>query len=180
MISTTHLDLRLRALEMGIATRVVHSSNIASAVSGITGLQNYKFGRSATVPFPHLSRGKRLISTAPYDVIKDNLVRGLHTLLYLDIQNDRYMSVNEAIDLLLEIADCKNDAEFPSHLAVGIARAGSADMEVKADRLLDLMNHDFGPPLHTIVIPGRLHFMEAKALRMLADAPEEVVSQYEL
>ena len=39
MVSTTHLDLRLRAVGMGIKTRVIHSSSIVTAVSGLSGLQ---------------------------------------------------------------------------------------------------------------------------------------------
>ncbi|MDH7596360.1 MAG: diphthine synthase [Methanothrix sp.] len=180
MISTTHLDLRLRAIEMGIDTRVIHASNIASAVPGITGLQNYRFGRSATVPFPHTVRGKRIVSSAPYDAVKDNLSRDLHTLLYLDIQDERFMSINEAADLLIEVAEGRDDAGFASRLAVGIARAGSEDMCVRAGALSDLRICSFGPPLHVLVIPGRLHFMEAKALRILAGATEELLSGYEL
>ena len=33
---------------------------------------------------------------------------------------------------------------------------------------------DFGPPLHTIVIPGNLHFMEIEALELCADLPVEL------
>ena len=62
MVSTTHLDLRLRAAKMGIKTRVIHSSSIVTAVSGLCGLQNYRFGRSTTIPFPYISRGKRIIA----------------------------------------------------------------------------------------------------------------------
>jgi diphthine synthase len=180
MISTTHLDLRLRAIEMGIDTRVIHGSNIASAVPGITGLQNYRFGRSATVPFPHIVRGKRIVSSTPYNAVKDNLRRDLHTLLYLDIQDERFMCINEAAALLIEVANVSGDGNFASNLAVGIARAGSEDMCVRAGTLSELKTYSFGPPLHVMVIPGRLHFMEAKALRMLAGAPEELLSGYEL
>ena len=49
MIATTHLDLRLRAIDMGIETRIVHAPSISSAVAGLSGLQNYKFGKSITV-----------------------------------------------------------------------------------------------------------------------------------
>jgi len=80
MVSTTHLDLRLRAGELGIETRVIHSSSIVTAVSGLTGLQNYRFGRSTTIPFPYVSRGKRVVAETPFLVLKENLTRNLHTL----------------------------------------------------------------------------------------------------
>jgi diphthine synthase len=33
---------------------------------------------------------------------------------------------------------------------------------------------DFGPPLHTLVIPGKLHFMETEALVAFAGLPPEL------
>ncbi len=53
MVATTHVDLRLRAEKMGIRTRIIHGSSISSAVCGATGLQNYRFGKSATIAFPY-------------------------------------------------------------------------------------------------------------------------------
>jgi diphthine synthase len=179
MVSTTHLDLRLRALEMGIQTKVIHSSSIVTAVSGITGLQNYRFGRSTTVPFPYLARGKRIVPETPYLVLKENLARNLHTMLFLDIQNERYMTVNEGSELLLEMEDNSGGDVLLGLLGIGIARAGSEDAAVKVDLLSRLKDHDFGGPLHIMVVPAKLHFMEAKALVALAKAPAEIVEEAE-
>ncbi len=174
MVSTTHLDLRLRALESGIQTKVIHSSSIVTAVSGLTGLQNYRFGRSSTIPFPYQARGKRIIPETPYLVLKENMDRNLHTMLFLDIQNERYMTVNEGAGLLLEMGGAAGDSALLGHLGIGIARAGSEDAAVKADYLCRLSIHDFGGPLHIMVVPAKLHFMEAKALVALAGAPPEI------
>jgi diphthine synthase len=179
MVSTTHLDLRLRALEMGIQTKVIHSSSIVTAVSGITGLQNYRFGRSTTIPFPYLARGKRIVPETPYIVLKENLARNLHTMLFLDIQKERYMTVNEGSELLLEMEANSGGEVLSGLLGIGIARAGSEDAAVKADLLCRLKNHDFGGPLHIMVVPARLHFMEAKALVALAEAPAEIIDEVE-
>jgi len=178
MVSTTHLDLRLRAAKMGIKTRVIHSSSIVTAVSGLCGLQNYRFGRSTTIPFPYTSRGKRIIAQTPYQVLKENQDRNLHTMLFLDIQSDcgeRYMTVNEGATLLLEMQDAAGDLRLDGILGIGIARAGSDDAAVKADLLPRLQSHDFGGPLHILIVPARLHFMEAQALVELAGAPEDAI-----
>lgn len=175
MVSTTHLDLRLRALGMGIRTRVIHSSSIITAVSGLTGLQNYRFGRSTTIPFPYVSRGKRIVPQTPYAVLKENLERNLHTMLFLDIQNERFMTVNEGVKLLLEMQADSGEKILEGRLGIGIARAGSEDATVRADLLPRLAHHDFGGPLHILVVPARLHFMEAKALVALAGAPADAV-----
>ena len=177
MVSTTHLDLRLRAEELGIKTRVIHSSSIVTSVSGLCGLQNYRFGRSTTIPFPYLSRGKRIVAETPYQVLKENLARNLHTMLFLDIQNERYMTVNEGAELLLEMQAAAGEKVLDDALGIGIARAGAKDAAVKADLLSNLRNHDFGGPLHILVVPARLHFMEAKALVILAGAPQDLVGE---
>jgi diphthine synthase len=52
-----------------------------------------------------------------------------------------------------------------------VAQAGSDNPVAKAGTFKDLLDFDFGPPLHSIVIPGRLHFMEIKALMVLAQLP---------
>ncbi len=174
MVSTTHLDLRLRAIELGINTRVIHSSSIVTAVSGLTGLQNYRFGRSTTIPFPYVSHGKRILPETPHIVLKENLGRNLHTMLFLDIQDEksRYMTVNIGVELLLEIDAGKNLLE--KQIGVGIARAGSDNAVVKADVLANLKDFDFGGPLHILIVPAKLHFMEAKALVALAGAPVDI------
>ncbi|HOO52781.1 MAG TPA: diphthine synthase [Methanothrix sp.] len=175
MISTTHLDLRLRALKMGIKTRIVHSSSIVTAVSGLTGLQNYRFGRSTSIPYPYVARGKRIVAQSPRDVVVDNLERDLHTLLFLDIQMDRYMTVSEGAALLLEMEKIAGGDRLASALGVGVARAGSEDANVLADWLPNLAERDLGGPLHILVVPARLHFMEAEGLVALAGAPQEIL-----
>jgi diphthine synthase len=175
MVSTTHLDLRLRACELGIETCVVHSASIVTAVSGLTGLQNYRFGRSTTIPFPYMARGKRIVPETPYLVLKQNLERNLHTMLFLDIQDPRYMTVNEGAELLLEMANDAGEEILDQQIAVGIARAGSNDARVRADLLSSLKDCDFGGPLHILVVPAKLHFMEARALVALAGAPAEII-----
>lgn len=179
MVSTTHLDLRLRALDLGIKTKVIHSSSIVTAVSGATGLQNYRFGKSTTIPFDYTVHGKRVVPETPYMVLKENLQRNLHTMLFLDIQDERYMTVSQGAELLLEMGRVAGDNGLHDALGVGIARAGSDDAKVKADLLGELKDYDFGSPLHILVIPAKLHFMEAQALVALAEAPQEIIEKAE-
>jgi diphthine synthase len=173
MIATTHVDLRIRAEKQGIKTRVVHGASVVSAVIGMSGLQNYKYGRSVTIPFSE----DNFLSEAPYNVIDENQKRGLHTMCYLDIKAEkkRYMTIKEGLDVLLELEKLKkNQVIKPKTLVVGVARAGSPEPTVKAGYLKEVMNHNFGAPPHTLIFPGKLHFMEAEALITLADAPEDV------
>jgi diphthine synthase len=161
MVSTTHSDLRMRAASRGIKTMIIHGASISSAVCGLSGLQNYRFGKSCSIPFPQ----KNWSPTSSIDVIAQNLSLQLHTLAYLDIQDTRYMTVPEAIILLEKMAEEKK-IHLP--LYVGIARAGSDDPRIRAGSADVLKSVNFGPPLHILVIPADLHDMERAYLEMFA------------
>jgi len=173
LIATTHVDLRIRAEKAGIKTRIVHGASIISAAIGLSGLQNYKFGRSVTIPFTDSGD----ISETPYNVVKANLKTGLHTLCFLDIrvEENRYMTIKEALETLLVMEKRKRESIITQDmLVVGIARAGSRKPVVKAGMLDEVLGYDFGNPPHTMIFPGKLHFMEVEALIKLAKAPESI------
>jgi len=173
MIATTHVAIRLRAERLGIKTKVIHAPSVISAIPAITGLQSYKFGRSTTITYPE--RGQ--LSEAPYRAVEENRARGLHTLCLLDARAEegRFMTVREALSIMLKLEEMLGRGVIgPETLAVGVARAGSEEPEVRADRVSALLEHAFGPPPHSLVFPARLHFIEAEALMVLAGAPEWV------
>jgi diphthine synthase len=161
MVSTTHIDLRIRAARMGVKTEIIHGSSIVSAVCGLSGLQNYRFGKSCSLPFPH---GK-WHPTTPAEVIRKNLGDNLHTIVYLDIQDNRYMTIREAVNLLESMAQ---DLGFQIPCYIGIARAGSAEPKVQAGDAVTIEETDFGGPLHILVIPATLHDMEREYLEVFA------------
>ncbi len=171
MISTTHVDLRLRAHERGIETRVIHGVTAQTATSSLTGLQNYRFGKATTLPFPY-AHGADGLPASVTETIEENRERGLHTVVYLDIkvghervEDDEYMTADVGAELLA--------AEYPDLVGVVVARAGSPDPLVEAATMADLAERDFGDPLHLLVVPGELHLLEADALVELAGADRE-------
>ena len=166
MVSTTHTDLRLRAHEREIDTRVVHGTTAQAAASSLTGLQNYRFGKATTIPFAY---GERAMPESVLDTIGENRERGLHTICYLDIKaaEDRYLTASAAAERL---SPTLGDA-----LGVVVARAGSPDPLVAADSIRALSGSEFGDPLHLLVVPGELHHLEREALSALAGAPTELV-----
>jgi len=173
LMATTHVDLRIGAEKQGIKTRVIHGASITSAAISLSGLQNYKFGKSVTIPFPQGS----IISETPYKTILENQVMELHTLCFLDMRSEekRYMTIKEGLQLLLAVEkEKKKHVVTLNVLVVGIARAGSEMPVVKAGYLGETIDYDFGAPPHTLIFPSRLHFMEAEALITLAKAPERI------
>ena len=168
MISTTHVDLRLRAIDRGIETCVVHGTTAQTAASSLTGLQNYRFGKATTLPFEG-THGSSGVPESVVETVTGNRERDLHTLVYLDIdpRRDAYMRGADAAALL-------RDAGLDG-LGVVVGQAGSDEPTVRADRLSTLADGDFGPPLHLLVLPGSLHAVEADALERLAGAPGDLL-----
>ncbi len=161
LISTTHIALRIDAKEQGIETQVVHNTSIYSAAPAISGLFNYKFGRSASIPFS--SEGYSPESY--YDVIKENRERGLHTLLFLDIK-DRLMTVNEALTILMDVVAKRKEGVLNSDtVVIGLGCVGSQNPVIIAGGAGELIDEDFGSPPHVLIVSGQLHFMEEEYLK---------------
>jgi len=162
MISTTHVDLRLRAEDRGIDTQVIHGTTAQTAASSLTGLQNYRFGKATTLPFEETHGG---VPDSVVETVDANRERHLHTLVYLDIDgaNERFLTGDVAADLLADPLD--------DPLGVVVGQAGSDRPTVRADRLTALAEESFGEPLHLLLVPGELHPIERDALSALAGAP---------
>ncbi len=174
MSATTHVDLRIQAAEEGIPVRVFHGNSIFSACPTSLGLQHYKFGRAVTLPFPEEGYHPK----SPYDHILENRRRGLHTLILLDIRADelRYMTAHEAIEWLISAEDEWGEGLIDDRTLLCVAsKVGSPEERTFAGYPQDLLKADLGEPLHTLVLPGDLHFMEAYALVRFSGAPEEII-----
>jgi len=174
MAATTHVELRLRAHDAGIPTRIVHGPSIISAAAGLLGLQSYKFGRATTVPFT----SEAFRPGSPLDVIEENLERGLHTLILLDLkESGEFLTAREAIRYLLGLAKSKGSVAFSEDTLICVlGHAGSDQPRSFSGRAGDLVVRDLGSPLHCIVVPGKLHFLEAEALVKLAGAPSSLAA----
>ncbi|MBI4145136.1 diphthine synthase [Candidatus Woesearchaeota archaeon] len=161
--ATTHIDLIQRAVEMKINTNVVHNASVLTAI-GATGLQLYKFGKVASIPFTH---GDYEPDT-PYAILTENQSIGAHTLFLLDLKPDenKFMTANDALRYLqkLEIKQGKGLVK-DNTLVVGCARLGAKDQLIFAGKAKDVIKKDFGAPVHCLIIPGKLHFVEEDALR---------------
>ena len=175
MAATTHVQLRLRAHEAGIPTRIIHGPSIISAAAGILGLQSYKFGRTTTVPFTT----EVFHPASPLDVIEENLRRGLHTLVLLDLkEGGEFLTAQEAIRNLLGLTKGRGRAAFSKNTLVCVlSQVGSDRPRISSGKAGDMATRDLGPPLHCIVVPGKLHFLEAEALVKLAGAPSSLVAE---
>lgn len=172
LTATTHTDLVLRCRAAGVPVHVVHAPSILTAAPGLLGLMHYKFGRTTTLARPHGD----WLPTSPFEAVAENHARGLHTLVLLDIQAeaDYFMTADEGAALLLLLAEKvgPSGAWFTAETPVGVvARAGAPEPLVRTGPAGRMAQASFGPPLHCLVVPGRLHDVEAAAWASHAIGP---------
>ncbi len=151
LFATTHITLALDAKKKGIPVEIIHASSIFTAIAE-TGLQLYKFGPAVSIPKPQANYSPESF----YDSILENRERGLHTLILLDIG----MTAGEGIKILLEAEIKKKKKLFlESTEIIAVAHLG-AGSRIMCGRMSELQKTDLGELPHSLILPGKLHFME--------------------
>ncbi len=161
LCATTHISIVLECIKRKIKYTVVNNASIFSAISR-TGLSIYKFGKTASIPFPE----KNFNPKSFYKIIEDNQKINAHTLCLLDVKSDAhdYMTIPEAIEIIKKV-DKKN---FLKEKIIGCARLGYKDEVIKYDSADKLKKYKWPKAPHCIVIPAKeLHFMEEEALKKI-------------
>ena len=172
-VATTHIELRTRAISEKIKTYSIHASSALTSMIGECGLHFYKIGRIATI----MSEMKSL--TTPYYIIYKNIIEGNHTVLLLEYNQDKnfFMDPKDALQGLMETErGQKRNVIDLSTQAIVLSRIGFGDQSIVSGKISSLKRIDFGEPPHTVIIPGRLHFTELDALKILGkclDEPED-------
>ncbi len=175
MIATTHAAMAVIARRRGFDVKVVNSVSIVCALISQLGLSPYKLGPIATVTYPRMG----VLSTRAYDVLSDNLERGLHTILLLDIRDDGgFMSANEAVDILRRLEEERRLGIVNERLLViYVARLGWVDQRIVVSTINNAP--DIGDTPHTIVIPGLLNPVEVDYLVHVLNASKDLVDSHQ-
>jgi len=161
--ATTHIEIFKEAKEKGIECRIIHNASIFTAVS-LTGMQIYKFGRTTSIPFPESNPNVE----TPYNVIKENLSIGLHTLILLDLdpENKKYLTIPDSISYLLKVESKRKEKVFTKNtICIGCARLGG-DYKIVSGKAYELQKIDFGRAPFCLVVPGKLHFSEEEMIKL--------------
>jgi|TARA_B100000809_G_scaffold215311_1_gene220482 diphthine synthase len=169
-IATTHIELRTRAIAEKIKTYSIHASSSLTSMIGECGLHFYKVGRIATI----MSEMKSL--TTPYYLIYKNIIEGNHTVLLLEYNQDKdfFLDPKDALNGLLETEKGqRRNVIRSSTFAIIASRIGFKNQLIISGKISSLMRKDFGKPPHTVIIPGRLHFTESDALKILGGCIDE-------
>ena len=153
LMATTHVTLLLDAKSAKVPVNIIHNSSIFSVAIGKSGLQAYRFGKTATLVNPR-------DNYKPYSslqIIRDNVASGAHTLVLLDTE-PQPMGAKHALEVL---------CEFDS--AVVISKAGYMDEKVVYGKIKELLSkhNTLGVAPFCIIIPAKLHLVEEEYLETI-------------
>lgn len=171
LIATTHKTILSSAKELGIKVTVFHAPSILTVAIGLSGLDVYRFGSIATIPF----WSEKYRPTSFLDVVKRNLDRDEHTLLLLDIDrtSNKPMKLGYAMQILKEAERQKRYEMFHRNAdIIVIADAGKENAKVIRTSFRDAQKHEAeteGKALSIIVV-SKTSFAEEEALKSLGPA----------
>jgi diphthine synthase len=156
--ATTHIQLIISCKKQKISYQVFHNSSIIIAIAE-TGLQLYKFGKTASMPNWKEHTNK---PTSFMNYIKDNLSIQAHTLILTDIG----LGIKDAISQLEE-SSLKTKISLPKKIIV-ISNAGTKKQKIFYNTSKNLSKKDIPMPF-CLIIPSELHFIEEEALEELKE-----------
>ena len=150
--ATTHLALLVECKKHNVKSKIINGISILTAISQ-TGLSPYNFGKTTSIPF-ELKNLK-----APYQALKDNQSKNLHTLCLLDLdpRNNKFLSIPDAIIYLLRQG-------MENKLCIACSQLGTNKQIIKAGLARELIKEKFPNYPQCLIIPGKLHFTEEEFL----------------
>lgn len=151
LMATTHQEYK---------AEIIHACSIFDGV-GETGLSLYKFGKTASIPMPE----KNFKPESFFDILEDNKKIDGHTLFLLDLKPNKFLTIPEAIKILLKIAKKRKSKVFTEDtFCIGCARLGHDKSLIKKGKAKLLIKGKFGNPPYCLIVPARLSFKEEEFL----------------
>jgi len=174
LIATTYIELFIRATKRGIKVEVIHSASGITSLIGESGLQIYKFGRVSTI----MSEPQSAVSV--YNTLLDNLLLGNHTLILTEYSETKdkispfFLDPTVALKTLMDVEKDQRSRAFTEETFVLVAsRIGRTDKKIISGQVRSLMEIDYGTGPHSLIVPGRLHFVEKEAICCITSVLDE-------
>jgi diphthine synthase len=146
--ATTHITLVNECRASGVKYRIIYAASIFDAVAE-TGLQIYKFGKTASMP----AWQKNFEPDSFMDTVKDNLKMGAHSLMLIDIGLDFQRALKQ-----LELSAIKHGIKLDK--LVVCQALGTRNSKITYRTLEELHEFSGVSKPYCIIIPGKLHFVE--------------------
>lgn len=177
-IATTLIELYVRAVKNSIRVDVIHAASGITSLIGEAGLHLYKFGRIITIMSEPLS------AVSVYNTIFENLLKGNHTLILTEYNNERnkvfFLNPNSAFRALLQTErDFRYNVFSKDTFAIVTSRIGMPDQKIVSGRVRSFSGMNFGQGPHSIIITGALHFTEVEAIKILTQNLDEPLNNTE-
>jgi len=154
------------ARKLGVRVEVFHSASAFTAAIGESGLDIYKFGPTATVPFWF----ENYRPTSFLDVISRNLENREHTLVLLDVdqKTHRPMDITDAVGIMKAAEAERRQGLVRDDLKVVIlANAGREGQEIRYVALggiTDGVKGSLSGKAIALVVPAQMSFAEKENL----------------
>ncbi|MBI4043350.1 MAG: diphthine synthase [Candidatus Diapherotrites archaeon] len=163
LTATTHIQLALDAKKKGVECTILPGISIINYLP-FTGLDAYKFGRTATIVEPQEGHAP----TSFFDYILINRENDLHTPCLLDIRAEekRLLSIPQAIGILEETAQ-KKRKNIGDWVLIGLAGMGGKKPQIKAGTPAELKAFKFTSFPQSLIVCGKLNEKELEALKTL-------------
>lgn len=160
--ATTHIQLIITCKKQKIPYKIIHSESILIAIAE-TGLQLYKFGKTASMP----KFQRNYEPSSFYDIILQNQQINAHTLLLTDIG----LTLKQALEQLEQTAKSKNQQkQLEKNKLIICSNAGTNNSKIYYNTLNNLKKYANNIKLpFCIIIPSDLHFTEQEALDVLSE-----------
>lgn len=153
--ATTHIQLIIAAKKRKIPFNIIHSESILTAIAE-TGLQLYKFGKTASMP----KFQKNFTPDSFLDIVIQNQKIKAHTLILTDIG----LTSKQAINQLKTV--CQKKGFCPKKIII-CSQLGHKS-KIYYDTPTNLKEKKIKLPF-CIIIPTDLHFIEEEALEVLKE-----------
>lgn len=150
LTATTHINFVQEAKKQKIKVRVFHNASVLDAV-GETGLQIYKFGKTASMP--------DFEADSYMEIVRKNLSIKAHSLILIDIG----MNFEECLEKLEKDSGKKG---IRLGKIIICSRLGNEDSGIYYGKIKELKNKKIKSPF-CIIVPGGLHFTEKEFLERL-------------
>ncbi len=155
--ATTHNQLRADALTAGAEVVTYENASIISVIPGKIGLFPYRMGPPVSVPFPQ----ENFLPKSVAEKIQTNLSQNQHTILLLDLKDERTMFPHEALETILRMEE-KYGYHFlnDESKVFSLSRVSQEGERLIFDSVSNIIGARFAEFPAALVIPAELNHNE--------------------
>ncbi len=166
LIATTHKIIFIEAKKKNVAIAVHHAASILSTLIGESGLDFYRFGSPCTIA--SWSQDYKPVSF--YETIQRNVQGNLHTVVFLDYDNQKRssMSITEAVRIMFEAEKhYKKWLVYDDMKVVVLHRMAFGDQKKLFLTIKEAAHLDLSPGPSALVYPAKITDIEKEVMQSM-------------